>query len=118
MSWLSTELDALEYTNGTGSSTAWTKDVVGASQNDTSSTTVTFPSLTPSGSGELYVGFGRNTNTATGGTTTGFTFDTSSNGIPYIYDPSVSAVVSPTGERTASAGIGRFWQMPAAPSGT
>jgi RHS repeat-associated protein len=96
VSGVDTELDAQEYTNGTGSSTTWANDVVGASQNDTSSTTVTFPTLTPTGSSELYVGFARIPNPPSAGPTTGFTYDTSTNGNGYIYNPSVSAAVSPT----------------------
>jgi hypothetical protein len=50
------ELDAQEYSSSAGASTTWAKDVVGSHTNS-SSTTVTFPSLTPTGSGELYIGF-------------------------------------------------------------
>jgi hypothetical protein len=41
------ELDAQEYTNGTGASTTWTKDVVGSSNNTSSSTEVDPGSWTP-----------------------------------------------------------------------
>jgi RHS repeat-associated protein len=92
------ELDAQEYTNGTGSTTTWSQDVVGSSNNTTSSTTVTFPTLTPSASHELYVGFARIPNTGVAGSTSGFTYDvTSPNANLYIYNPNVSSAVSPTG---------------------
>jgi RHS repeat-associated protein len=95
------ELDAQEYTNGTGSSTTWTKDVVGSSNNTSSSTTVTFPTLTPSASHELYVGFARVPNTGLAGSTSGFTYDvTEPNANLYIYNPNVSSAVSPTGAET------------------
>ena len=45
------ELNAQEYTASTGTSTTWSKDVV-SSRANTSSSTVTFPSLTPTGSAE------------------------------------------------------------------
>ena len=96
------DLDAQEYTNGTGLATTWTKDVVGASQNDTSSTTVTFPTLTPTLTHELYVGFGRDANTASAGSTSGFTYNISANGNFYIYDPNVSSAVSPTASQSPS----------------
>ena len=99
---ITTELNVQEYTYGTGSSTTWTKDVVGASQNDTSSTTVTFPSLTPTGTSELYVGFGRVANTPSAGSTTGFTYDISPAENPFIFDPNVSGAVSPTSSQSPS----------------
>jgi RHS repeat-associated protein len=98
-----TELDAQEYTNGTGSSTTWTKDVVGTSNNTTSSTTVTFPSLTPSSTHELYVGMGQVATSGEAGSTSDFTYDvTSPLGNLYIYNPSVSASVSPTATQISS----------------
>jgi IPT/TIG domain len=99
----SVDLDAQEFTNGTGSSTTWTKDVAGYSQNDSSTTTVTYPSLTSSGTGELYVGFARLAG-AEGGTvsTSGFTNDTDSGGGSYVFDTDASGTVSPA-ETTSSA---------------
>ncbi len=95
------ELDAQEYTNGTGSSTTWSQDVVGSSNNTSSSTSVTFPTLTPSASHELYVGFARMDNTGSAGSTSGFTYDvTSPNNNLYIYNPNVSSAVSPTGTQS------------------
>jgi len=94
---INTEIDAQEFTNSTGAGTTWTEDVVGASQNDTASTTITFPSLTPTSAGELYVGFGRAESGASAGSTTGFTYETSTNSNPYIFNPNVSGAVSPTG---------------------
>ncbi len=50
------ELSAQEYSNGFGASASWTTDTTGVTNTTSSSTTVALPSLSPSGSGELYVG--------------------------------------------------------------
>ena len=92
------EFTAQEYTNGGGSSTAWSEDVAGQSQNDTSSTAVNFPSLAPNtSSGELYVGFARPQNTASAGSSPGFTYDlTPTVGDIYTFNPDVVTSVSPS----------------------
>ena len=53
-----------------GASTVWTLDKSGTS-NGASSTTVPYPSLTPSGSGELYFGYAEVANNASAGSTPG-----------------------------------------------
>jgi hypothetical protein len=58
----------------TGGTNTWTVDVSGSSNNP-SSGTITFPTFTPTGSGELYVGVGLPINSATAGSTPGFTYD-------------------------------------------
>jgi len=99
----SVELSAQEYTSSTGPTTVWSSDVVGNAHNDSSSTTVTFPSLTPSTSGELYVGYARVQNTGAAGSTSGFTYDvTSPNTNVYIFNPSVSGAVSPAAAQSPS----------------
>lgn len=91
------------HQRGTGSSTTWTKDVVDSSDNTTSSTTVTFPSLTPSSTHEFYVGMAQVASEGEAGSTSGFTYDvTSPNENLYIYNPSVSSSVSPTARQTSS----------------
>ncbi len=57
------EYCAQEYTAGLGSATVWAADKTGT-VNGASSTSVPFPSLTATGSGELYVGFSVVANTA------------------------------------------------------
>ena len=65
---------------------------------------MTFPTLAPSASAELYVGFALMDYTGSAGSTSGFTYDvTSPNLNLYIYNPDVSSSVSPTGVQ-ASAG--------------
>ena len=91
------DLDVQEYTNGTGPLTTWSSDVVGSTNNSSSTTSVVFPTLTPSATHELYVGFGSLDNSGSAGSSSGFTYLTNSWGNLYIYDPDVSSVVSPTG---------------------
>lgn len=57
--------------------------------------TATWPTLTPSGTGELYYGYALNTGTAVAGSTSGFTYlnDTSGNGM--AWDLAVSAAAAP-----------------------
>lgn len=94
-------LYAQEFTNGTGASTTWREDV-GAGLNG-SSAAVTFPTVTPSlTSGELYVGFANTASTASAGSTSGFTYDTATDGL-FIFNPSVSATSTPTASQSPSA---------------
>ena len=65
------EYGAQEFSAGLGANTVWALDKSGTS-NGASSTTVPFPSLTPSGTGELYFGYAQVANTAAKGTTSGF----------------------------------------------
>jgi len=100
---IATELSSQEFTNGTGPTTTWAKDVSGSSDNTTSSTTIKYPSLTPTGSAELYVGFARAAGTASAGSTAGFTYDlTPTNGDVYLYNPNVSAASAPTATQSPS----------------
>lgn len=48
------ELDAQEFTNGTGAGTTWALDGAVAGTTNTASTSCTFPSLTPTAAGEIY----------------------------------------------------------------
>jgi RHS repeat-associated protein len=96
VSGIGTELEAQEYTNSTGADTTWSKDTTGNSDNGTSSTTVTFPTLTPAGSSELYVAYARADSVASAGTTPGYTYDITPNNNAYIYNPNVSSSTSPT----------------------
>jgi len=89
------EYGAQEFGAGRGPNTVWTLDKSGTS-NGTSSTTVPFPSLTPSGTGELYFGYAEVANAATTGNTSGFTTVVTDDGNAVTYDPSVSSAVSPT----------------------
>ena len=97
------EYGAQEFTAGLGSSTVWSVDHTGTT-NGSSSTTVPFPSLTPSGSGELYFGYSVVYNTASAGSTSGFTYPETAESNVAAYNPNVSGAVSPTAAQSP-AGI-------------
>ena len=82
------EYGAQEFTAGLGSSTVWSVDHTGTT-NGASSTTVPFPSLTPTGSGELYFGYAVAYNTASAGSTSGFTY-------PETAEANVAWLTTPT----------------------
>ena len=69
-----------EFTAGLNAGAVWTVDTTGHSDN-TSSTTVTYPSLTAAASGELYYGFADFPNAPSAGATAGFTYTTTSSAI-------------------------------------
>ena len=95
------ELDAQEYTNGTGASTVWSDDVVGNSHNDTSSTTVAYPMLSPTHSGEAYVGYAHVPISGAAGSTSGFTYVVTASGNKVVaFNPNVSSVSSPTASQS------------------
>ncbi len=99
VSGINIELAAQEFSAGLGSPTVWAYDASGVVSNPSSST-ITFPTLTPSGSGELYFGYARAANTAGAGSTSGFSYDVTVNSNLVTYDASVSSAVSPTGTQS------------------
>ena len=85
------EFNAQEFSSSAGSGTTWGVDQTGT-QSNASSTTETFPSLSPSGSGELYFGYAD----AIGGypsvgSTSGFTYGITSGANVVAYDTNVSS---------------------------
>jgi hypothetical protein len=104
---LITECGAQEFTAGFGSSTVWALDTSGTI-NNTSSSTVSFPPLTPANTGELYVGYCWAQNNSAAGSTAGFTYTLTPNVNINTYDPNVSSAVSPTATQSPagnSAGV-------------
>src|SRR6185312_13177821 len=89
------ELVAQEFTAGLGSATVWAKDAA-AGQNNASSTSIAYPSLTASGPGELYVGYARSPYSESAGSTPGFTYHQSLEANTVVFDPSVSGTAAPT----------------------
>lgn len=94
---------AQEFTSTSGSATVWAIDTGGAISN-ASSTTATFPQLTPAGTGELYFGYDPVANAGSAGTTAGFTYALTSDADVAAYDTSVSSAVQPTAKQSP-AGI-------------
>lgn len=98
------ELDVQEFSSGLGTSTLWTRDgTQSGGLNNASSTNLTYPSLTPSGSGRLYFGHGYGQSTsATAGTTSGvvYTADTAVDQV--VWSLNVSAVLQPIGKFTSA----------------
>ncbi len=89
------EYGAQEFSAGLGANAVWALDKSGTS-NGASSTTVPFPTLAPAGTGELYFGYAEVANSASNGTTSGFTFQVTTNGNDTAYDTNVSGSVAPT----------------------
>ncbi|MEO9180359.1 MAG: RHS repeat-associated core domain-containing protein, partial [Acidimicrobiales bacterium] len=79
-----------------GAGASWTTDTSGVTNSATSATPVALPSLTPSGTGELYFGLADVDNGGVAGTSSGFTYEfTPANNI-VAFNPDVSSTVSPT----------------------
>lgn len=97
----SVDLAAQEFTDGTGALTSWSEDTSGI-LNNASTSTVTLPTLTPSTSGELYVGLALTNHAVTAGSTSGFTYDVLSSGL-YTFNPNVSGAVAPTATMTSGS---------------
>lgn len=98
-------LIAQQFTSAGGTGTTWAVAVAGTGQNNSSSTTVTYPTINPGGANRAYIGLAQ---TATVGLTTGATagysvlLDNGSN--PFIYNNTVTGSQSPTSLQT-SAGV-------------
>ena len=88
------EYGAQEFSAGLGASTVWAMDKAG-SLNGASSTSVPFPSLTPSAAGELYFGYSVVANSASAGSASGFTYAVTAEANAVAYDTNVSGAVSP-----------------------
>ncbi|HET6874934.1 MAG TPA: IPT/TIG domain-containing protein [Acidimicrobiales bacterium] len=92
-----TEYTAQEFSSAYGAQTTWTVDNgQAATLNVPDSTTVSYPTLTPSVNGDLYYGYAGIPNNAIAGTTPGFSWMISAGGNPIAYDPNVNSVESPS----------------------
>ena len=96
---IETGLAAQQFSAPSGSSTIWGTDT-GEGISNGSSTTAIFPKLTPSGTGELYFGYGAMANTGSVGSTPGFSYATTSDDDVVAYDTKVSAAVQPTAKQS------------------
>ncbi len=98
-----TGLASEEFSSSSGSSTTWSVDTAAGISNP-SSTTVTLPKLTPTGTGELYFGYGAVANTGAAGTTSGFTYSTTADADVSAWNTNVSSALQPTATQ-APAGV-------------
>lgn len=104
-----------------GTSPTWGVDGTQATtKTNTASTTITWPTLVPSGANDLYVGFGASSLGATASTqTAGYTM-TLVGGLPFLYNVSVSTSQTPTCTNASSSTsftIGALIQAVPLPSG-
>lgn len=99
-----TALCCQEMTSGGRSATIWSADgTVASTNNSTASTTITYPSRTPSAINRAYIGLGYAGGTgSTSGATAGYTVQLDQNNNPFIYNPSVSTVQTPTSVQTSA----------------
>jgi hypothetical protein len=93
-----TYITALQFSTGIPTS-VWLVDT-GGSKNNVSSTTITFPPLTPGGTSELYFGAECSLEVGSTGTTPGVVYDVSSDGFVQCYDVNTSAALAPTCPQT------------------
>lgn len=94
-----------QFSAGLGSGTIWSVDASGKLSN-AASTTVTYPTLTPSSGTDLYVGFSAASSSRTVGSTAGYVYQalTSSAFDIIVYDLAVSAASHPVSTQ-ASSGV-------------
>lgn len=86
--------DIYQFSTGIPSN-IWAVDVNGTNTN-VSSTTITFPPLTPTGTGEVYVGGAASAQTPSAGSTAGFVYDIDTLTFINCYDVNVIAAAAPT----------------------
>lgn len=99
---VTTTLDAQQFHNTAGGAWGLDGSQAGVQGNTISSTTVTYPTLTPSAGGELYVGHAFCPSSSSySGVTSGFTSHTDAGGDPFIYGV-VSATASPSETQNVS----------------
>ena len=96
----SVSLAAQEFTSGQGSSSAWILDQSGSVNSTTSSTAVSYPSLTASGTGELYVGDVVTSKSPSSGSSSGFTYVPIGAKGEYAYNANVSGTQTPTASQS------------------
>ncbi len=94
-----TGLAVHEFSASSGTATVWGIDAASGISN-TSSTTVTFPKLAPTGTGELYFGYAGVANNAAAGSTSGFSYATTTDADVVAYDTDVLAAVQPTAKQS------------------
>ncbi len=95
------ELAAQEWTTGSTNG-SWVIDASGTI-NNASSTTVTYPSLTPQSTKDLYIGYAIGTSTMSAGSTSGYSYLAGGGSSDYgAYNTTVSATSQPTATQSSA----------------
>jgi hypothetical protein len=101
-----TGVAAWEFSASSGTATAWNIGSNG-SQSEGSSTSLTFPNLTPSGPGQLYFGYAvTQDTTGVAGSTAGYTYKVMSDGDVAAYNTNVSTTTMPAATATPAGASG------------
>lgn len=102
---VTTRLIAQQVTSAGGAGTTWSVDVAGTGRNNSSSTTVTYPTITPGGANRFYIGYAQTTSVGLlTGATAGYTVALDNGNNQLIYSGSVTGAQTPTSLQT-SAGV-------------
>lgn len=111
------EITAQEFTMGSSGGT-WAVDTSGATTG--SSTTINYPSLTPTASSELYAGYAWGANTMSAGSTSGFTYRTTNSSKYTAANTSVTggSAVQPTASQSVSGNYNSIAALIQAYAGT
>ncbi len=98
-----------DYSSGYGATASWSLDHASTQTSDTSTTTPSYPTLTPSHASELYVGAAYSTSQLSGAGTSGVTYtgETNTNGSASLYglfadDLNVSSQLTPKATESPS----------------
>jgi hypothetical protein len=100
-----TSLDLQEFRSSSGASTAWSLDGTGTNDTGASSTTLQYPTLTPSSTSELYFGYLAVPGSLSDGSTPDCVYQTDARGNQIVYGTPVSSTISPT----ASSSSAQTW---------
>lgn len=104
-----TAFDCQQFTSSLGTAAVWGTDVSGH-LNNASSTTITYPALTPSSGAELYFGHCGVASGSNAGSTPGCVYQADVNGDQIVYDLSTTATLQPTAIQSSS---GQSWSFAA-----
>jgi hypothetical protein len=93
------ELAATEFTMGSATG-SWVVDSSSTSVNSASTTNVDYPSLTPQGTKDLYVGYASAQNTMSAGSTSGYSWVSTSLGHYITYNTTVNTTTQPSANQS------------------
>ena len=91
-----TSVDIRQFQSSSGAATVWSLDTTGKLDSGVSSSTLSYPTLSPSSGPELYFGYLAVPGTLSAGSTPGVVYQTDPRGNQVAYDASVSSSITPT----------------------